>query len=140
MISRRTAYALSALGIVALLVVLVVSTAGAKPGNVDQTFGKKGVVTLADNTELVGAATQRDGKLVAVGVKAQGTTTKLIVERFTAAGKPDRTFSGNGVFEGPAKTVGRDVAIQRDGKIVVAGALGSGSLTEGMLLMRLKPG
>src|SRR3954471_21421633 len=128
MISRRTAYALTALGLGGLLVVLVVSTAGAKPGNVDQTFGKKGVTTLAGDTELIGAATQRDGKLVAVGVKGQAAgRSRLIVERFTAAGKPDRKFSGNGVFEGPVGTVGRDVAVQRDGKIVVAGAVAPGA-------------
>lgn len=125
------------------LVAFVASRAGAAPGNVDRTFGRAGLTQLGGDTQLIGAATQRNGRLVAVGVQGQEAgSARLLVARFTRAGKLDRTFSGNGTFVGPAGTVGRDLTVQADGKIVVAGALapGAGNLPEGMLVMRLKPG
>jgi uncharacterized delta-60 repeat protein len=64
----------------------------------------------------------------------------LLVARFNRGGGLDKSFSGGGIFLGPAGTAGRAVAIQSDGKIVVAGArLGPGGGGDrGMLVMRLR--
>jgi uncharacterized delta-60 repeat protein len=98
-------------------------------GTPDRTFGHRGRARLRmDRGEQQGyaqaVAIQPDGKIVIAG----GTSTLrhyyLAVARLTAGGDLDPTFSGDGRtstrFDGDAD--GSSVAIQRDGKIVVAGS------------------
>jgi uncharacterized delta-60 repeat protein len=53
----------------------------------------------------------------------------VFVERLSAAGQPDPSFGSGGQVTGPAG-VARAVAIQSDGKIVLAGASGGGMFAE----------
>ncbi len=75
-----------------------------------------------------------DGRLVAVG-GAQGAdgNDRMIVVVRRPNGKPDRSFSGDGLavfrFSGIANSDAYDLAIQPDGKIVVAGEGYDGSVT-----------
>jgi uncharacterized delta-60 repeat protein len=112
----------------------------AKPGGADRTFSRDGVATLRNDTRLIGAAVQPDGKLVAAGVAGESANrAKLLVARFKTNGGLDRTFSGNGLFEGAVGTAGADVVILRNGDIVVAGSTTdpTGQLPLGMLALRL---
>ncbi|MBI4239068.1 MAG: Ig-like domain-containing protein [Deltaproteobacteria bacterium] len=94
------------------------------PGSLDTSFNSTGSV----ETDVVGTtnqnfaydmARQSDGKLVVVG-----STGNAMVLRYTSAGVLDTTFDSDGVVLASAESgMGRwnAVAIQSDGKIVVAG-------------------
>ncbi|MBI3863193.1 MAG: hypothetical protein HY290_14980 [Planctomycetia bacterium] len=68
-----------------------------------------------------------DDKLVAVGefVTSDNSSERLVVARYTSAGKLDKTFNGSGYTvlapAGISSLWGHSVALQTDGKIVVAG-------------------
>jgi uncharacterized delta-60 repeat protein len=96
-------------------------------GTLDNTFGTAGIVTTAvgsgdDNGKSV--AIQSDGKIVVAGSAAM-TSTDFAVVRYDASGVLDPTFNLDGkattdiIFNG--YDAGQSVAIQSDGKIVVAG-------------------
>lgn len=106
---------------------LSVSAAGAAVpiGQPDPSFGSGGAVSLA-NAHLLANAVQSDGKVVVVGDDG-GNPIHLLVIRYNANGSPDAGFNGGKPALGPANTVGRAVAIQPDGSIVVAGAISSSS-------------
>lgn len=102
-------------------------------GTPDTTFGGNGLalIPLADfgsftNATGMGVALQPDGKVVVAGYASGGSTTfgDFIAARLNTNGTLDTSFSGDGVdafnfsgYEGQAN----DVAIQADGKIVLAG-------------------
>lgn len=69
-------------------------------------------------------AIQSDGKIVIAGATSTLRHDYLAVDRLTRGGEPDPTFSGDGRtstrFDGDAG--GTAVAIQPDGKVVVAGS------------------
>ncbi len=110
----------------------------AAPGDLDTTFNPSGVqpgtltttidgVMVSNNAYAV--AIQADGKIVAVGEASVGGVTKFAVARFNTDGSLDTTFNSGGTQPGTVTTdidnstssQGRGVAIQSDGKIVVAG-------------------
>lgn len=114
----------------------------ASPGALDGTFGKGGVTTLARGTQLNAAAVQRDGKLVVTGLSGGEDRPRLLVARLTRGGSLDRSFGKRGIVRMalPARStgaIGEDVAIQRDGRIVVAGAARNRTGADGMLVARL---
>jgi uncharacterized delta-60 repeat protein len=110
--------------IVALLISIFTSVpaAQAAPGDLDPTFagfGASGVVNETALERVTGMAVQPDGKIVVVGYAA--TSVQLEVFRYLPTGRRDATFGNNGraTFVNMFSAV--DVAIQRDGRIVVAG-------------------
>ncbi len=124
--SRSLVYA-AILAFAALMCVYAGPAQAAAPGSLDPSFGSAGVASLAPGTQLFGVAVQPNGQPVAVGQSGG----KVLVERFTAAGKP------NGVYVGAAGYA-RAVAIQSDGKIVIAGS-GGGAMLVQRLTSSLKP-
>jgi uncharacterized delta-60 repeat protein len=110
-----------------------------RDGTLDTTFSGNGKVTTA----LTGTydfasdiAIQTDGKIVAVGAG----NGQFEIVRYNVGGTLDTTFGGDG-FAFTDFTVGDDsasaVAIQADGKIVVAGdAAGPGEWTSAFALAR----
>jgi uncharacterized delta-60 repeat protein len=142
----------AAAAMVVILLVLSPALAAAGRGDRDRSFGGDGVAQLpgSDNV-LRAAAVQRNGKLVAVGDQgAKAGNVRLLVARFNRNGSLDHNFNpglaglplpgaASGVFVGAAGTVANAVAIQRNGRIVVAGKRsdGSGAGDRGMLLIRL---
>jgi len=76
------------------------------------------------NDESYAVAMQSDGKIVVAGYSFNGTNQDFAVMRFNADGTPDTSFDGDGAVTTPIAG-GNDqaiaVAIQSDGKIVVAG-------------------
>ncbi|MDX6516209.1 MAG: hypothetical protein QOH73_1875 [Gaiellaceae bacterium] len=97
-------------------------------GTLDPTFGSGGVRTVAlggNNGEANAVAIQADGKIVLAGFQYSGTVTQLALARVTASGATDTTFGGGdgsvSTHLGGTYSVGRGVAVQADGKIVVSG-------------------
>jgi uncharacterized delta-60 repeat protein len=99
----------------------------------DTSFGNQGKVTTAIGKAAdIGnsVAIQTDGKIVAAGKSHNGTNWDFAVVRYLANGVIDQTFGGTGKvvnLVGTGNDVGNGVAIQKDGKIVVAGETYNGS-------------
>lgn len=113
-------------------------------GSLDTTFGKGGTANVATGSGLdygYAAAQQPDGKLVVVG-DISGTYNDFGVIRLTREGGLDSTFGKGGQvvldFAGDRDTA-RAVALQQDGKIVVAGGATLPSDSERFGLLRLNP-
>ena len=92
-------------------------------GELDSTFGTAGYVTTTDAAsiwDLEDIAIQPDGKIVAVG----RANNDFGVVRYTSGGVLDTTFDGDGIVMtnfGSSTDKATAVALQGDGKIVVAG-------------------
>ncbi|MBL8778128.1 MAG: hypothetical protein JNK12_19465 [Acidimicrobiales bacterium] len=99
-------------------------------GELDPTFGGDGGVetnVTAANDWAEGVAVQLDGKIVVAGHAGSGSSGAMVVVRYLADGTLDRTFSGDGkatVDFGPGTEIAYDLAVQPDGRIVVAGIVG----------------
>lgn len=97
-------------------------------GSLDPTFGVGGVVlTDFGNTADTGTATaiQRDGKIIVVGSSDQsGTGLDFALARYNPNGSLDPSFGIGGKVTtdfGDASDTAMAVAVEHDGKIVVAG-------------------
>ena len=96
-------------------------------GSLDATFGTGGIVTTdfqGDDDVAYGVAIDSDGKIIVVGYSVNGTTfaRNIVIARYTASGVLDNTFGSGGKIIGTNTFAeAHDVAIQSDGKIVVAG-------------------
>lgn len=97
-------------------------------GSLDTSFGTDGkTVTAVGPTDdyAQAMAVQADGKLVVVGYGNTGASTDFELVRYQRDGAIDTTFGNNGVVTTDVSTgsdVANAVAIQADGKIVVAGS------------------
>lgn len=110
-------------------------------GSVDDSFGQSedgtpnGFVatSLGDGNDTANAvALDADGKIVVAGSRvAEDGSSNMLIARYDAAGVPDATFGAAGddgtpegfvnVSLGDGNDASRDLALQADGKIVVAG-------------------
>jgi uncharacterized delta-60 repeat protein len=137
----------TAVATVVLLFIATVATAGAAPSDLDPTFGAGGQLTLPivpgeDRIEAI--AVQPDGKIVAAGTSKHATTNwDFAVARFNPDGSPDTTFSGDGFLTADLSGSYGDerayaVAVQPDGKIVVAGFMDAGP-NEAFAIARYMP-
>jgi uncharacterized delta-60 repeat protein len=93
-------------------------------GDLDPLFGNGGKLLPASNADYAqSVAPQSDGKLIVAGRSNGGVENDMAVARYNADGSLDATFGQGGKvlvkLTGPAYVSG--VAIQGDGKIVVAG-------------------
>ncbi|HEX2234268.1 MAG TPA: delta-60 repeat domain-containing protein [Thermoleophilaceae bacterium] len=101
--------------------------AWAAPGDLDPFFDGDGRLTSGFGTgthdQARAVAVQADGKIVAAGNGGSLNDQDFAVARYNPDGSPDTTFDGDGsVLTGFGKgETANDVAIQADGKIVVAG-------------------
>jgi uncharacterized delta-60 repeat protein len=109
-------------------------------GSLDDTFGDGGTVTTpiagGDGDEARSVAIQRNGRIVVAGTDSW---RKFAVVRYRPGGRLDDSFGGDGIVRTnftSGDDVAWDVAIQRDGKIVAAGAAGFGQ--EGFQLARYR--
>ena len=98
-----------------------------EPGALDTTFGGGGKVTTSigsSNDRVGGMAVQSDGKLVVAGGSFNGSDYDFALVRYLTNGTLDTSFGNLGMVTTPignAQDYGRSVAVQSDGKIVVAG-------------------
>lgn len=112
-----------------LLIGLVVflPTVNAAPGDLDTTFSQDGILSVPIGAQGFGAAqavaVQADGKIVAAGVKSVGIVGgyEFAVVRSNPDGSLDTSFDGDGIVITPNGEIAYTVAIQPDGKIIVAG-------------------
>lgn len=106
-------------------------------GTPDNSFGTSGFTytNVGSQPTLTKMAVQTDGKILLTGTTYNSTTLfDLILFRYTANGVPDNTFGTNGrvssVFgANSAYEQGAAIAVQPDGKIVVAGRLANAGPT-----------
>lgn len=108
-------------------------------GTTDSSFGGDGTVrTIIENdfgNDLASSiAIQSDGKIIVAGTSYDGSNSAMAVARFNANGSLDNSFGRNGavnisIVGGIGKDRANSVAVQSDGKIVVAGSSYNGSAT-----------
>ncbi len=103
-------------------------------GAADTSFGSAGKLSTAigDNAQAFAAALAPNGKIVVAGLRRSGSNSDFAVARYNTNGTLDTTFSSDGIqivdFGSPYDEA-YAVAVQSDGKIVLAGKTGSGSST-----------
>jgi uncharacterized delta-60 repeat protein len=97
-------------------------------GSPDTSFGQNGKVKTAfdeDSSEIIESiAIQPDGKIVAVGSTHNGRSNDFAIARYKQNGIRDTSFNGTGKIIKPINPAGDlaySVAVQPDGKIIVAG-------------------
>jgi len=111
-------------------------------GSLDTTFGTGGIVTntiVSGYSNASGIAVQADGKIVLAGSCNDGSKLDFAVARYTANGSLDTTFGTNGVVAtsvGSTSDIANSVAIQPDGKIILAGASSNSSYNSDFALVR----
>jgi len=113
-------------------------------GDLDPSFGGDGVVVtnLTPGNDAANAvAIQADGKVVVAG-RTTGGGGQVVVARYAAAGLLDPTFSGDGIARtnlshGNDEATG--LAIQPDGKIVVAATAGTPGTNSLFAVLRYDP-
>jgi uncharacterized delta-60 repeat protein len=118
------------------LMLLAAPQAAAAPGDLDETFSGDGVVQGAepgDPRESINptVAVPSDGSVVVAGVRS--------VARYTAAGKLDRSFAGDGTT---AVELARivDLVVQPDGAVLLIGLTQLGGIGENEFgFIRLRP-
>ncbi|MGH3086461.1 MAG: delta-60 repeat domain-containing protein, partial [Rubrobacteraceae bacterium] len=123
-------------------------------GELDPSFGTGGKV-LTDmgsqgrDEEVRAVAVQTDGKIVVAGITGRFSVppnaTDIAVARYNPNGSLDTSFSGDGKFTldfGGKEEFAGDLAVQSDGKIVVAGTVADvgGGGSRDFALIRLNPG
>ncbi|MDX3248117.1 calcium-binding protein [Streptomyces sp. ME18-1-4] len=111
-------------------------------GSLDTTFGTGGKVTTsfgASFNQAFGVVLQTDGKIVAAGTTNAGAGDDFAVARYNTDGSLDTSFGTGGLVTTDFGTGSSDeasgVALQSDGKIVLAGSSDSGG-TEDFALAR----
>jgi uncharacterized delta-60 repeat protein len=103
-------------------------------GSLDTSFAGDGTVTTpvgSGGDQAWALMLQPDGKIVAAGLSSNGTDNDFAVVRYGSDGTPDAGFGGgDGIVTTPVGTgadEGYAVALQPDGKIVVAGLSSNGT-------------
>jgi len=111
-------------------------------GTLDTGYGSSGWVSFdsdGDDQYARGIAFQADGKPVVAGRGYDGSDWQLFVARLTEAGALDASFDGDGLafggFGGEYDDYGA-IAVQADGKIVVAGRKGIAGSDDMLALAR----
>ena len=93
-------------------------------GTLDPNFGVNGIVTTSVrlNSSANGVAIQSDGKIVIAGSSSQ-TSPGIALVRYNPNGSLDESFGGTGIVTTDIGgfALANSIAIQTDGKIVVAG-------------------
>ncbi len=94
-------------------------------GSLDTTFGGTGkvVTDLGDAGNIRSVAVQSDGKIVVVGYRTAGSQPVFALVRYSTDGSLDASFGGTGIVTTAidSYSAAESIAIQADGRIVVAG-------------------
>ena len=107
-------------------------------GSLDTSFGTGGRVTVPQFAAATSGVLQPDGRIVAAGSDAG---TAMLVARYNMDGSLDPTFGGDGQVTVTGSFVDvQAVALQPDGKLVIAGTSQTGSFaTRNFFLVRMLP-
>ena len=94
-------------------------------GTLDNSFSYNGVVTTDfGGADIANAVTiQQDGKIIVAGSTLIGSDEDVAWARYSTDGKIDKSFSSNGtiIYNFGGNDYGKAVALQSNGKIVIAG-------------------
>lgn len=97
-------------------------------GSLDLGFGNNGKVLTSIASSPTSSATdikvQDDGKIIVAGISVIGQIVKFLVLRYEANGSLDNSFGNSGIVTtafGQDSDYAMSLAIQNDGKIIVAG-------------------
>ncbi|MEP6617577.1 MAG: delta-60 repeat domain-containing protein, partial [Ginsengibacter sp.] len=119
-----------------LLFFLLNVSANAQDGALDLSFGTSGVAkknlnppkgaTTLNATDISKIVVQNDGKILQVGYKGSSTGDDFVIIRYNYDGSPDASFGTQAGGWTVTDINGKDdrahgVAIQNDGKIIIAG-------------------
>ena len=114
-------------------------------GSFDNTFNGTGkvITSIGNNYDVIHSITiQTDGKIVAAGTSAVGANYdnyNFALARYNSNGDLDTTFDDDGkviTLLNSHLDISPSVALQVDGKIVVAGGISSNGTTHDMVLAR----
>jgi len=117
-------------------------------GGLDTTFSGDGKQLLdfpgaVDNGTYGGLAIQSDGKIVVSGYMWNGLDYDFALYRLLSGGAPDNSFSGDGrlgfTYVFPSVDQAFDLAIQGDGKYLVAGTSNHANNGDFPIVYRLLP-
>jgi uncharacterized delta-60 repeat protein len=110
------------------LAMSVPSAAAAASGTIDSSFGQNGFATVSLGSTAAAAATvvQTDGKIVTAGQATVNGENVIVATRMTPDGNLDPTYGVGGIvtvqiYGGAGVDSGAALALQSDGKIVIAG-------------------
>lgn len=110
-------------------------------GSLDTAFGDEGIVTdMVDGFDFVyDVALQADHKIVAVGQTYWGfyNASDMMLVRYLSDGRVDSNFGDEGIVVsdlGAYYELATSVTLQTDGKVLVAGITGNGTLCDAVLL------
>lgn len=109
-----------------ILILFNVSTLFAQPGTLDNTFGVGGIAfssIVASFSYAHDVALQPDGKILATGHVYVNGSFRVFVVRHNPDGSPDPSFPNVITSINTASEYARAIAVQDDGKILVAGHL-----------------
>jgi uncharacterized delta-60 repeat protein len=138
-----------------LVWLLLSAVATGAPGDLDRNFGTHGKVVrdFGEGDDAGSVAIQDDGRIVVAGdivrrdPRSHRRASVLTVARFRPGGRVDRSFAGDGfrTIDVPGThDFNADVAIQENGRIVVAGDTGIADMWDGprysFAVVRLRPG
>ncbi len=131
-------YTLNTLSVSTILFFALPFVTFSQEGSLDNTFGSNGIITTAvgDFSYANATAIQADGKIVAAGTSSINNIESFTLTRYNTNGSLDATFGTAGIVTTSITDDGYSsanaVAIQADGKIVVAG---SSTIYEGSITM-----
>jgi len=129
--------------IILILTIFATLNVLAQPaGSLDPSFGNGGKVVTSITSgqdKSYGVSIQTDGKIVVAGYSTSTVTGKdFTVVRYNSDGSLDDTFGNNGVVTTDLQTGSDDIAysiaIQTDGKIILAGYSDNGSNKDAALV------
>jgi uncharacterized delta-60 repeat protein len=114
-------------------------------GNLDDGFGTHGKVAatfLGTALRAHKVLVQPDGKILIAGCSYDGSKGDFALARYLPDGTRDSSFGLHGVetiaFAGDASDAAWDMALQPDGKIVLAGRTGGGIGVDDFAIVRLR--
>lgn len=111
-------------------------------GSLDKSFDTDGIVTTAisgSNLRAYSVALQKDGKILAAGSSSIGVTEVMILVRYNVNGSLDTSFNHSGILTSAIGAVFTEVyaiAIQKDGKIVMTGAVSNDAVDFNIAVIR----
>lgn len=119
------------IGILSLSVCLLSTAYALAGGSLDPSFGNNGLAITdfgIGDDEAFDLVVQDDGKIIVAGFSYNGAVKNFAVSRYLPDGVPDNDFGvgGTATFSlGSGDSVGRALAVQDDGKIIIAGSTGA---------------
>lgn len=114
--------------IVILIAVLSLSVSDITAQVPDNSFGTNGIVVTTGQAEINAIAMQADGKIVTAGYAYENSMFHVQVCRYNSNGSLDNGFGINGKVKTEISftSMAKAVAVQPDGKIVIAGTYYTG--------------